>query len=109
MFIEKDKLVTQVCTKCGDPKKLSDFGKDERRKDGIITQCKDCTKEHHLDWYYKNKEEHNKKAKEYKNNHLEQYKEYGRVYYQTNKKEISDRMKEYYQSTKELRKAAFIL
>jgi hypothetical protein len=34
------------CSKCGESKSLSDFGRDKRRRDGLCPWCKDCRREY---------------------------------------------------------------
>ena len=34
--------MSKECTKCGETKALSEFSKDKYRKDGLVSQCKEC-------------------------------------------------------------------
>ena len=39
-------MVTKVCTKCGQEKPLSEFGKHKRSKDGRAWHCLECSRKH---------------------------------------------------------------
>lgn len=45
-------MKTKICTKCGEEKKLSEFAKDKRATNGVLSACKECknkeAKEHRL-------------------------------------------------------------
>jgi len=56
------------CIKCGELKSFSEFHKDNNRKDGLQSWCKECRKE-----YQENNKDHIKKRqKEYRKNNKEQ-------------------------------------
>lgn len=44
------------CTKCGEVKKLEEFHKDRRAKDGRKSRCKECSREDALRWRKENLE-----------------------------------------------------
>jgi len=110
------------CSTCKIEKELSEFIKDNTKKDGLKTQCKSCTKQwrennkdYYKEWkeknkdYYKewrenNKEKNKKKTennkeknKKKRENNKEKIKEYRKEYYQNNK----EKLKEYYKNNKE--------
>jgi len=57
------------CWKCQEQKPLFLFGKNKYKKDGLAAECKDCKKEQDKNYFFKNKEKINNKAKQwYKDN-----------------------------------------
>ena len=85
------------CTKCKIEKDLSDFCKDNHRKDGLNNHCKFCKNE-----YYK---ANKGRLKEYLQANKKRIKEYNKVYtkayYQLNKDKINERTKKHQQLNKE--------
>jgi len=53
------------CTKCGEIRPASGFGKDRRRKDGLQSQCKECFRERKAEYHLKNGDAVRKKHREY--------------------------------------------
>lgn len=90
------------CSKCKEPKKLSEFHKDKTHKDGFKTVCKLCSKKY-LDenkeakskvkkkYYEKNKEEILKDRKHWRDSHKEEIKQY----YENNKTKIIKQKNKY--------------
>lgn len=65
-FGEKESMNnSKTCTKCRQTKELSLFAKDNRRKNGVGSWCKECLAKNSLSWVNKNKERVNKKALEW--------------------------------------------
>lgn len=98
-------METKICRKCGIEKTVDNFYKTYN---WYCSQCKECMKKNHKEWYQKNKnkivEDNRKRAKEYYYNHLEEKKEYQKQYRNKNKEKtyISSRKsrnkrKEYWQ------------
>lgn len=65
-------MKTKYCTKCEKTKFLSEFYKDVRRKDGLMSACKKCHTSYNKNqveykaiWYQQNKQKLTKKSKEY--------------------------------------------
>jgi hypothetical protein len=50
------------CRKCGEFKLLQEFSKDNQKRDGLTTRCKECKKE----YYQENIELYAERAKEYR-------------------------------------------
>lgn len=71
----------KTCTKCGDPKELTDFSKNKNKKDGLDIWCKDCKKTYHKNYYLKNKDKLNKNAIEYVKNNPEKRKVIAKKWY----------------------------
>ena len=59
------------CTKCKIRKLLSEFYKSITHKDGLCSQCKECTKEYGKSYRIKNEETDRKRKKEWKANNRE--------------------------------------
>lgn len=59
-------METKLCTKCGQVKPISEFGKNKSKKDGLQTHCKECVKLYKQQHYLDNKEYYKEKAKAYK-------------------------------------------
>ena len=95
----RKKVLTKICSKCGEEKPATTeyFGKDKRNKDGLNGQCKDCRKEYQCQWYKENKE----KMKEYNKQRRQENKEYDKQYYKENKEEIKEYYKQYRKENKE--------
>jgi hypothetical protein len=86
----------KICTKCKITKPTTEFNKSKEKKDGHMSHCKSCRKEHYQD----NKEDILEQKKEYYQDNrtdiLEQKKEYSK----NNKEQISARQKKYYTDNK---------
>jgi hypothetical protein len=95
----------KTCNKCKLEKELSEFVKDNNKKDGLKTQCKSCTKQ----WREKNKDKLKNYNKEWGENNKEKIKlyyeankdkkreyakKYGKLYYQKNKHKKSKYVRE---------------
>ena len=93
------------CTKCGETKELSEFGKDKTRKLGLNPYCKSCYKELNKKWRLKNKGKISKWGKEYRLNNKDRIKEYSSKYsgeyYEKNKDRIKEYSKNYYNKNKD--------
>ena len=82
---------TKVCTKCNKELPISEFYKDNRTKDGLYSNCKEC----HSKYYKTNKQHYNQYHKQYYQTNKEHYSQYRKQYYKTNKEHISQQHKEY--------------
>jgi len=71
----------KACSKCGETKEYSEFGKNSWTKDNFEYQCKVCKKT----YYDSNKGKRASYAKKYKDNNKEAVAKHAREYYQTNK------------------------
>lgn len=78
--------LTKICSKCNTEKELSQFNKDKRRKDGLNSNCRTCTKE-------------------YSNSVRHKYKETYLKYYANNKEKLSNQKKERYKRDADIVKA----
>ena len=59
-------METKRCSKCGEVKPVSEFNKNDTKKDGLQTHCKECVKKYKQKHYSENKKYYIDKAKEYK-------------------------------------------
>lgn len=80
-------LQTKICYKCGEKKKIENFCKNKRAKDGYNIWCKQCSKEYKKKYNLEHKEE----LKEKRALKSEEHKTYCREWHQKNK----EREKEY--------------
>lgn len=53
----------KLCTDCGQPKPVSDFGAERRNRSGLASRCKACSKVRTYGWREKNRERYNVSAK----------------------------------------------
>lgn len=94
--------MTKVCSKCGEEKPATTeyFRKAKRNKDGLMRQCKDCTKEYYKQYRQENKE----KLKEYKKQWRQENQEYFKQWYQKNKEYLKQYRQENEEHFKQYRK-----
>jgi len=83
-------MKTQICTKCGIEKELTDFHVDNCRKSGFRTDCKLCMKEYRKIFYQTNHKKVDKRNKKYFKEHREEGLKYRKDYYRSHKKEAKD-------------------
>lgn len=81
----------KICSKCIEPRKLTDFHKDKGKKDGLRVWCKVCCKK----YAEVNKEYHTEATKEWRLNNKERNKETDRIRYNKNKDKPNLRRKAY--------------
>lgn len=107
----------KTCSKCSGSKPEDCFHKDNTKKDGLYTVCKQCRvrtcrdyrtknldiiKNKQKEFYTKNRQKMSQRAKEYRNNNLENIKARKHAYYLENKQQISQKRREQYQNKKHL-------
>jgi len=116
----------KICTKCGVEKDFSEFDKNNRSKDGLISRCKVCRAEYRRvnprkeyfseyrknnkeknaayfrEYHIKNKDVRNENARRWRENNPTKHAEYNREYYQQNKDAVQARSIE---NNREWRKA----
>lgn len=68
--------MNKICSKCKEDKLISEFNRDDVKRDGYCSQCRDCQKHH----YEANKDQIAEKKKQY---------------YELNKEHITKSMKQY--------------
>lgn len=78
------------CSRCGEVKPISEFYRNKRYKDGLMSECKACSIA---------------RVSEYNAIHKEEKKAYNAEYYQANKDAIRKQIAEYYQDNKKKIKA----
>ena len=83
----------RTCARCKMERDILDFNKDKYSKDGINSWCRNCTIEKLKNHRNKNKEEFNKKQKEYCDKNRERIREYKKKYYHKNSEEIDAKNK----------------
>jgi hypothetical protein len=55
-------LKVKKCTICKEEKPINKFNKNKRKKDGLNTLCKDCSRKRSRKYYKENKEYHKKQV-----------------------------------------------
>lgn len=93
-------METKVCRICGIEKAIEEYNKCPGRK-CRRTECKECQAETSRKYRLNNKEELNKKHREYVKKHKMQYKEYAHNCYLKHKNKREEEKKEYYSKHKE--------
>jgi len=104
--------ITKKCSRCGEIKNLSDFSKDNARKDKHNIYCKICVHKISKLWYENNTEKCKGKSREWTKNNLEKVKEwhknnsdkvekYRKKYYENNFEKIKEQHKKYCQDNPE--------
>lgn len=68
----------KTCSKCGETKKLEDYWKEKRAKDGRASACRSCCSRSKKQYYKKNKETIKEKAKQYYDQNQEKVKAYNK-------------------------------
>ena len=98
----------KLCNNCGESKKIEDFYKQKKNKDGLHFKCKVCVKLHSKLKGYKI---HQYKNKDYQKKYREENKiyskEYNLNYYLKNKIKIVEKIKNWKDNNKELVKAYY--
>ncbi len=85
-------------------KSTLDFYKDNRRKDGLFSSCKECCKDVQKR-YRKNKKKYYKEyGKKWREKNKEKMKEYGERWYKNNRERKQEYDKDYYEKHKDKKK-----
>lgn len=92
---------TKVCTKCGEEKPVSEFGKKKASKDGLHYYCKPCNNTYVKKWAKENPQRKAQADLEWRNANKELKKLNDSKYYKANKNKIADYQKEYYLRNKQ--------
>ena len=87
-------MKTKICSKCGKRKKLSEFHKDKKGKNGLRSFCKECSRIIAHENYLKNQEEIKARTKKYYEENKDYYSEYIREYRVKNKDKLQQRLKQ---------------
>lgn len=101
-------MSTKICTKCGIEKDINDFCKHTCSKDGLSSDCRECTKQYRLSkkketseqakiYYQKNKEQIKLHIKGYR----ESNPRIAKIYYEKNKEMLAKKYKQWSSKNKE--------
>lgn len=89
-------ISTKTCSKCRIEQPIVNFSKNRCLKDGHCNWCKECTKEQHKKYYFKNREKVSAKHKEYRENNREKMKALQASWYLKNRDEIREKHRKYH-------------
>ena len=87
------------CGSCKTSKPISNFAISKR--DGTHSWCKCCCREYNRNYYQKNKESMDRKAREWRINNSERYRGYQQKYYQENRDRFNKLGAEWYRKNPE--------
>ena len=89
------------CTKCGEWKEESEYGKNGKTRDGIGSRCKACKAQYQKEYCENNKEKVKERARLYRLTRLEELREVSRKYHQDHRDEINARHRKWQTDNKE--------
>lgn len=72
--------MTKTCTKCGETKPLSEFGRRAKSEDGLNYWCRDCCSKQHKEYYEQNAEAQRARTRKYDAEHREERIAYAKKY-----------------------------
>jgi len=81
----------KICTKCGETKNESEFGKCLSNTDGLNSWCKACFHDYNQKWYKNNSENMKKYMKEWSKNNPE----YKKEWYKNNSEKVKEAAKQW--------------
>lgn len=96
-----EQIITKTCTHCGETKPLDEFVKDNRRKDGHATICKECRRRKDRERYQQLREDntfmekHREHSRKYKEKHKDRVDAYNAEYRM--RPEVCERRREWHQ------------
>lgn len=90
----------KICFICHENKKITEFPKHPKMKDGHLNKCKICTKNYLKKYYDKNKDTMVLKMKEWRNNNKEYKNSIDNKYYWKNRDRCRKLQSEYYIDTR---------
>jgi len=86
-------METKRCTKCGEEKPITEFGRRKQSKDGYQSHCKQCRAEAQREWRKHNIDKERAYQNKCRRKHPEVHRESNRRYAKTHKNEINARLK----------------
>lgn len=89
------RVTSKTCTKCGETKALSEFGKHKGSKDGLRPSCKPCHRKANAVYYESNRENVLESKREYYESNREKIREKKRKYREENRDKILDSNRKY--------------
>ena len=81
----------KTCTKCGETKAVSEFGKNKASKDGLRPDCKACRREQQRARHQANREKVLERKRAHYQANKEKICEWQRAHYQANKEKVNER------------------
>lgn len=91
MFLNKESSSLKSCKYCSEIKDYSEFYVDNCKKDKTSTYCKQCTVQKSKIWASKNKVRRVQIVTKWKNNNIEEYRQYHHEYRTSNLNKMSEK------------------
>jgi hypothetical protein len=85
------------CTKCGETKLVTEFGKNRNHKDGLQYDCKECKRK----WREANREYRSEYDRRYREANREKKREHNRRYREANREKGQERGRKHYEANRE--------
>lgn len=101
-----DKVIMKTCSRCNETKPLEEFVKDNRRKDGHATICKECRRKKDRERYQQLKEDeafmerHREHGRKYKERHKDKVEAYNAEYRM--RPEVCERLRNWHQNRQQI-------
>lgn len=84
-------ITVKRCTKCGETKSVDGFSRNRSNRDGLCSQCKDCSRDYIRAYREAHREEISAKERAYREAHREEIRARQRVYNEAHREEIRSR------------------
>jgi len=98
-FENPSQEVSRICTKCGEEKDISMFGKDRRGKNGISNHCRVCINAKQERLYYKNNEDRPKRPSKLSDAELSRRNaQRAKRWRNSNQEEVNEKQRERYRT-----------
>jgi len=98
-------MQTKVCTKCKEEKNLTDFCKEQARKDGLANHCRVCKGKAYKEWHHRNLEKKKSYKRKWDEDNREENLDKWRRYHSSNKAKRNQQSREYYSRNQESEKS----
>jgi len=93
-----ERVKKKVCSKCKQEKELSKFWKHPNTKDGVFSQCIECSKQINKQWEINELKKIKQHKKQYHLDHVEKEKQYRKQLYLNNPEKYKQVTKQQYQN-----------
>jgi len=101
MSADEITVTSKRCSTCKETKAVSAFGRDSKKKDGLLYQCKECAREYARVYYAANSEKVNEKSRVYYAANSEKVREAVRVWQAANPEKVREASRVYHAANSE--------